>query len=96
MLKKARLQRIEAGGKLKIGDFDLEFVHVNHSIADSLAIVVNTPVGRIIHTGDFKVDYSPLYDEITDLTRLGELGKEGVKLLLMDSTNAEKTWKNPV
>lgn len=93
MLKKARLQRIEAGGKLKIGDFDLEFVHVNHSIADSLAIVVNTPVGRIIHTGDFKVDYSPLYDEITDLTRLGELGKEGVKLLLMDSTNAEKPGK---
>lgn len=93
MLKKARLQRIEAGGKLKIGDFNLEFVHVNHSIADSLAIVVNTPVGRIIHTGDFKVDYSPLYDEITDLTRLGELGKEGVKLLLMDSTNAEKPGK---
>ena len=93
MLKKARLQRIEAGGKLKIGDFDLEFVHVNHSIADSLAIVINTPVGRIIHTGDFKVDYSPLYDEITDLTRLGELGKEGVKLLLMDSTNAEKPGK---
>lgn len=93
MSKKARLQRIEAGGKLKIGDFDLEFVHVNHSIADSLAIVINTPVGRIIHTGDFKVDYSPLYDNITDLTRLGELGKEGVKLLLMDSTNAEKPGK---
>lgn len=93
MLKKARLQKIEAGGTLRLGDFNLEFIHVNHSIADSLAIIINTPVGRIVHTGDFKVDYSPLYDDITDLTRLGELGKEGVSLLLMDSTNAEKPGK---
>lgn len=93
MLKEANLQQVNAGTKLKIGDFNIEFIHVNHSISDALAICIDTPVGRIIHTGDFKVDFSPLYDNITDLARFGELGNEGVRLLLMDSTNAEKPNK---
>ena len=93
MKNKVKLQKVNAGQTLKIGDFEIEFIHVNHSIADALALCINTPVGRIIHTGDFKIDLSPMYDDITDITRLGELGKEGVRLLLMDSTNAEKQGK---
>lgn len=93
LLKKANLQKVNAGTTLSIGDFKIEFIHVNHSISDAFGIAIDTPVGKIVHTGDFKVDFSPLYDDITDLTRFGELGKEGVRLLLMDSTNAEKASK---
>ena len=61
------MQTVSAGQTLKLGDFEIEFIHVNHSIADALALCINTPVGRIIHTGDFKIDFTPLYDEITDI-----------------------------
>ena len=72
---------------LKIGDFTIEFVKVSHSIAGSLAFSITTPVGTIVHTGDFKIDYEPIDGEMTDLSRLGEIGRKGVQLLLCESTN---------
>ena len=93
MSKKVKMQKVSAGQNLKIGDFEIEFIHVNHSIADALALCITTPVGKIVHTGDFKIDFTPMYDEITDITRFGQLGREGVRLLMMDSTNAEKAGK---
>ncbi len=72
---------------LKLGSFSIEFIHVNHSIAGSLAICITTPCGNILHTGDFKIDYEALDGKVTDLARFGELGKRGVNLLLCESTN---------
>lgn len=72
---------------LKIGNFQIEFIKVSHSIAGSLALSISTPVGNIIHTGDFKIDFAPIDGVMTDLTRFGELGKKGVNLLLCESTN---------
>lgn len=72
---------------LKIGDFSIEFVKVSHSIAGSVALSITTPVGTVVHTGDFKVDYEPIDGEMTDLPRLGEIGRKGVNLLLCESTN---------
>lgn len=73
---------------LKIGNFQIEFIKVCHSIPGAVALCINTPVGNIIMTGDFKIDFTPVDGVITDLTRFGELGKRGVSLLLADSTNA--------
>ncbi len=72
---------------LKLGSFVIEFIKVSHSIAGSLALCITTPVGNIFHTGDFKIDFEPIDGEMTDLVRMGELGKRGVKLLLCESTN---------
>jgi ribonuclease J len=72
---------------LKIGSFVIEFIKVSHSIAGSLALSITTPVGTIVHTGDFKIDYEPIDGEMTDLSRLGEIGRKGVQLLLCESTN---------
>ncbi|MDD2445400.1 MAG: ribonuclease J [Clostridia bacterium] len=72
---------------LKIGNFSIEFIKVNHSIAGALAVCINTPAGNIIHTGDFKIDFAPIDGSITDITRFGELGKKGVSLLMCESTN---------
>ena len=72
---------------LKIGAFSIEFIKVSHSIAGSLALSITTPVGTIVHTGDFKIDYEPIDGEMTDLPRLGEIGRKGVNLLLCESTN---------
>lgn len=72
---------------LKLGSFVIEFVKVSHSIAGSLALSITTPVGTIVHTGDFKIDYEPIDGEMTDLSRLGEIGRKGVQLLLCESTN---------
>lgn len=72
---------------LKIGDFSIEFIKVNHSIAGSLAICISTPAGNIVHTGDFKIDFAPIDGSTTDITRFGELGKKGVNLLMCESTN---------
>ena len=74
---------------MSFGPFDLEFVAVNHSIPDALAIVVRTSAGLLLHTGDFKMDQLPLDDRITDLRAFARLGEEGVDLFLVDSTNAE-------
>ncbi len=90
------LRVVSAGDKIKLGtSFTVEFIHVNHSIADACALCIDTPAGRIFHTGDFKLDLTPIDGEVMDLTRLGELGKEGVDLLLCESTNAERTGYTP-
>ena len=79
-----------AGDKFRLGCFEIEFIHVNHSIADSVALDIRTPVGVVIHTGDFKIDVTPVQGEMIDLARLGQLGKQGVLALLSDSTNVER------
>ncbi len=84
---KYKLIAVKPKQVLKIGNFAIEFINVNHSIAGALALCINTPCGNIIHTGDFKIDFEPVTGETTDLTRFGELGKRGVNLLLCESTN---------
>ena len=81
---------MKPGAKFKAGCFGVELIHVNHSISDSVSLAIKTPIGILVHTGDFKIDVSPIDEEMIDLTRFGELGKEGVLLLLADSTNIEK------
>ena len=94
LLDKAKLVTHKPGDVVKAGCFSVEFIHVNHSIADAVAFCVKTPVGNVIFTGDFKIDASS-EDGITDLSRFGTLGKEGVYALLMDSTNAERPGYTP-
>ena len=72
---------------LKLGSFVIEFIKVSHSIAGALALSITTPVGTVVHTGDFKIDYEPIDGEMTDLPRLGEIGRKGTSLLLCESTN---------
>ncbi len=84
------LYTVEAGDVINLGVFKAEFIHVNHSIADACAIALKTPVGMVFHTGDFKLDVSPIDGRMMDLTRIGEIGKAGVELLLCESTNAER------
>ena len=85
-----KLITVEAGQSVKAGKFQVEFIHVNHSIADSVAFAIHTKMGTIVHTGDFKIDSTPIDGEVIDLARLGELGKNGVLALLADSTNVER------
>ncbi len=89
------LYTVDAGDVVNLGVFKAEFIHVNHSIADACAIAVRTPVGTVFHTGDFKIDVSPIDGRMIDLTRIGDLGKEGVTLLLCESTNAERPGFTP-
>ncbi|MBQ8879324.1 MAG: ribonuclease J [Clostridia bacterium] len=89
------LYTVEAGDTVNLGVFKAEFVHVNHSIADACAIALKTPVGTVFHTGDFKLDVSPIDDKMIDLTRIGEIGKSGVEILLCESTNAERAGFTP-
>lgn len=84
------LYTVEAGDVVNLGVFKAEFIHVNHSIADACAIAVRTPVGTVFHTGDFKIDVSPIDGQMIDITRIGEIGRGGVELLLCESTNAER------
>ncbi len=84
------LHEVEAGNTVKLGCFTAEFIRVNHSIADSVAIALSTPKGMVVHTGDFKIDLTPIDDAPINLHRFAELGKKGVKLLLCDSTNVER------
>ena len=88
--KTTKLVTIEPRQILKFGKFKVEFIRVTHSIADSMAIAITTPVGTVLHTGDFKVDYTPIDGGYIDLQRLAEIGKEGVTLLLSDSTNVQR------
>ena len=90
LLDKVQLYTCEAGDTVKAGKFSVEFIHVNHSIADAVAFAVKCPVGTCIHTGDFKIDATPIQGGMIDLARLGELGNEGVLALLADSTNVER------
>jgi ribonuclease J len=86
---KADIRPVEAGQIIQAGSMDVEFIHVNHSIADSVALAIHTSLGPVIYTGDFKIDSTPVEGDMIDLARLGELGREGVLALLSDSTNAE-------
>ena len=89
------LYTVEAGDVISLGVFKAEFIHVNHSIADACAIAVKTPVGTVFHTGDFKLDVSPIDGQMMDLTRIGEIGKAGCELLLCESTNAHRHGYTP-
>src|SRR3954469_6407978 len=86
---------VKEGDRLTLGPFDLEFVAVNHSIPDALAVAIRTGAGMVLHTGDFKMDQLPLDGRITDLRAFGRLGEEGVDLFLTDSTNAETPGFTP-
>ena len=89
LLNKSQINTLEAGETFKAGCFRVEFIHTNHSISDSVAMAIKTPVGTLIHTGDFKIDTTPVTGDMIDLARFGELGKKGVLALLSDSTNVE-------
>ncbi len=80
----------KVGSVFRLGCFSIEFIHVNHSIPDAVALAIKTPIGTVIHTGDFKIDLTPISGGMIDLTRFGQLGNEGVLALLSDSTNVEK------
>lgn len=85
---KGDLRTIEAGDKIKLGCFDIETIRTTHSIADAICLAIDTPAGMVFHSGDFKIDYTPVDGEPIDFCRLAELGKRGVTLMLCDSTNA--------
>lgn len=80
----------KVGSSFRLGAFTIEFINVNHSIPDAVALAIGTPLGTVIHTGDFKIDVTPIQGSMMDLARLGQLGNEGVLALLSDSTNVEK------
>ena len=86
---------VEAGETINLGVFAVEFIRVNHSIADACALAITTPVGLVIHTGDFKLDLTPIESQMMDIARLGELGNQGVLLLMCESTNAERPGYTP-
>ena len=90
LVKSTKLITVEPGKTVRAGKFNVEFIHVNHSIADSVAFAIHTHMGTIVHTGDFKIDSTPIDGDVIDLARLGELGKEGVLALCADSTNVER------
>ncbi len=87
---KAKLNNVKPGQRIKLGCMSIEFIHVNHSIPDSVGIAIHTPAGTIVHTGDFKIDCTPTTDGMIDLARFAELGNHGVLALMADSTNAER------
>ncbi|MBE6989973.1 MAG: ribonuclease J [Ruminococcaceae bacterium] len=85
-----KLVTVESGMTIRAGKFQVEFLHVNHSIPDSVAFAIHTRMGTVVHTGDFKIDSTPIDGDVIDLARFGALGKEGVLALLADSTNVER------
>ncbi len=93
--KKAKVICVNAGSTVHCGCFDVEFIHSNHSIADAVCLAISTPFGKIVHTGDFKIDVSPVEGSMIDIARLGQIGNEGVLLLMSDSTNAEHPGNTP-
>ncbi|MBU3170516.1 ribonuclease J [Clostridium estertheticum] len=90
MLQYCELHIVNAGETIELLNFKIEFIRVTHSIADSCAIVIHSPIGVILHTGDFKIDYTPIDGLVMDLERISNLGKDGVLLLMADSTNVER------
>lgn len=88
--KLVKKKTVKHGQSINLGCFRIEFIKVNHSIADAAGLAIFTPAGVIVHTGDFKIDYTPVFGDTTDLTRFGELGKKGVLALMADSTNVIK------
>lgn len=95
ILNKCRIEVIAPGTTVNVGEFSIEAIHVNHSIPDSLAFAIKCAAGTIVHTGDFKIDNTPIDGGVIDLAKLAELGKEGVLCLLSDSTNSERVGYTP-
>lgn len=91
ILPGTKLSIVYPGDSVKLGVFTVEFIRSNHSIADAVALAIHTPLGVVVHTGDFKIDSTPIDGDMIDLTKLGELGKKGVLALMSDSTNAERS-----
>ncbi len=89
------LNCVNAGETVRLGVFSVEFIHVNHSIADACCLSISTPVGTVVHSGDFKLDITPIDGEMLNITRLGEIGKKGVLLFMCESTNAERPGHTP-
>ena len=95
LLQSAKLHNVNVGDTVTAGCFKIEFIRVNHSIADACALAITTPQGVIVHTGDFKLDTTPIDGEMMDIVRLGQLGREGVTMLLCESTNVERAGHTP-
>lgn len=95
LMENVRRKVVTYGQTINLGCFRIEFIRTNHSIADSAALAIFTPAGIIVHTGDFKVDYTPVFGGVIDLQRFGELGKKGVLALMADSTNVERPGYTP-
>ncbi|MCR5273333.1 MAG: ribonuclease J [Lachnospiraceae bacterium] len=90
LLSKVKRKVVKYGQHINLGNFRVEFIKTNHSIQDAAALAIYSPAGVVVHTGDFKVDYTPVFGDAIDLARFGELGKKGVLALMCDSTNAER------
>ena len=90
LTKQAKIHTVKQGDTITLGKFKVEFIKSCHSIPDAVALAIHTPVGVIVHTGDFKIDYTPINDETMDFGRLAELGNQGVLALMSDSTNSER------
>ena len=90
MQRQVKRKVVRYGQSINLGDFRVEFIRTNHSIADAAALAIYSPAGIIVHTGDFKVDYTPVFGDVIDLQRFAEIGKKGVLALMCDSTNAER------
>ena len=90
MVKTTKMKEVRHGQVINLGDFSIEFIKTNHSIQDASALAIYSPVGIVVHTGDFKVDYTPVFGDAIDLQRFAEIGKKGVLALMCDSTNAER------
>ena len=90
LLRSTKRKVVRHGQSINLGKFRIEFIKTNHSIQDASALAIYSPAGIVVHTGDFKVDYTPVFGDVTDLQRLAELGKKGVLALMSDSTNAER------
>ncbi|MBO5657191.1 MAG: ribonuclease J, partial [Agathobacter sp.] len=91
MLKKVKRKVVSYGQHINLGCFRVEFIRTNHSIQDAAALAIYSPAGIVVHTGDFKVDYTPVFGDAIDLARFGEIGKKGVLAMMCDSTNAERS-----
>lgn len=90
LLDSSKLNVVSPGKKVKLGKFDVEFIHVNHSIPDAVGFAIKCDAGTVVHTGDFKIDTTPIDGDMIDLARFAELGKQGVLCMMADSTNAER------
>lgn len=90
LAQRTKLKPVAGGDTIRLGDFKIEFIRSNHSIPDALMVAIHSPVGTVLHTGDFKIDPTPIDGSMVDLARIGEIGKQGVLALMSDSTNAER------
>src|SRR5436190_3286813 len=95
MLDDVLLHRVEAGDRIKLGHFEVEFIHASHSLVECFSLAIHTPLGTLIHTGDYKIDDTPVIGKPYDLETLGRIGDEGVLALLADSTNATVPGRTP-